>query len=97
MNRPRIRFLMICGILLSMLVACAEEPPESNLMRLLRFVPDKRDYREYVTFGDAAAWHTSWDVSRLDDLDDLEALGSYPMLGVLSLHENPWLLKDNGR
>jgi hypothetical protein len=51
---------------------------ESPLLRLLRFVPDTPEYREYLTYGDAEAWHDSWNVPRLDNWDELENLGREP-------------------
>jgi len=51
---------------------------ENPLLRLLRFVPDEAQYREYLTYGDAAAWHTSWDVPRIDNMDELERLDREP-------------------
>ena len=47
--------------------APTSQPTGNTLLRLLRFVPDAPEYREYVTFGDAAAWHASWSVPRVAD------------------------------
>ena len=44
------------------------------LLRLLRFIPDTPEYREYLSYGDAAAWHRSWNIPRIDSLDELENL-----------------------
>ncbi len=51
---------------------------ESPLLRLLRFVPDTPEYRKYLTYGDADAWHTSWNIPRVDNLEELENLGQEP-------------------
>ncbi len=73
----KLRTFLLAVILLTLvfpLAGCGAGKPESALLRMLRFIPDKSDYRHWVSFGDAAAWHTSWDIPRLDDLDGLNAL-----------------------
>lgn len=73
----KLRTFLLAVILFTLvfpLAACGAGKPDSALLRMLRFIPDKSDYRHWVSFGDAAAWHTSWDIPRLDDLDDLDAL-----------------------
>ncbi|MBW8012782.1 MAG: hypothetical protein FVQ83_16310 [Chloroflexi bacterium] len=47
---------------------------DSPVLDLLRFIPDTSDYRRYVYYGDADAWHTSWDIPRIDDYEELEGL-----------------------
>jgi hypothetical protein len=56
----------------------APPAPGNALLRLLRFVPDTPEYREYLTYGDAEAWHASWDIPRIDSWDELEALDREP-------------------
>lgn len=46
--------------------------PDAPLMRMLHFVPDTPEYREYLTFGDADAWHGSWNVPRVASFEQLE-------------------------
>ena len=73
--RPRISlFTLSLMLVLTLLAGCGARQPESALLRLLRFIPDKSEYREYVIFGDAVAWHTSWEIPRIDNLDELEEL-----------------------
>lgn len=64
-------FMLMC---LAVLPVVAQETPENPLLRMLSFVPDTPENRQYLSYGDLAAWHQSWDVPRLDNLDDLEAL-----------------------
>ncbi|MBN1201960.1 MAG: hypothetical protein JXJ20_08910 [Anaerolineae bacterium] len=47
---------------------------ESPLLRLLSLIPDMPAYRAYVGFGDIDAWYTSWDVPRVTNWGELEAL-----------------------
>ncbi len=61
-------------LVLTLLAACGAKKTESALLRLLRFVPDTPAYREYFTYGDADAWHTSWDIPRIDNLEELDRL-----------------------
>ena len=58
------------------LISCARLTNEgdSPLLQLLRAVPDNRASRAYVVYGDPAAWHTSWDVPRIENVGDLEDL-----------------------
>ncbi len=56
-----------------------EPPPDDNpLLRLLSFVPDMPEFREWLTFGDAAAWHASWGIPRIDSVEALDALDREP-------------------
>ncbi len=47
----------------------------ASLESLLRYVPDRTEYREYLTFGDYDAWLRSWAVDRPNDLDDVSQMG----------------------
>ena len=90
---PRIRMLVLCvGLALTAaaIVACGggEEAPQSAFYDLLRFVPDRPDYREYLTFGDAAAWHASWNIPRIDSMDQL--FGLRPELYAYWIYVMPW-------
>lgn len=52
-------------------------PGENPLLRLLAFVPNQRDYRQYLTYGDPAAWHESWQVSQPANMEAVERLGAW--------------------
>jgi hypothetical protein len=79
------RFILTLSLLLivPLLAACGAKQPKDTLsenafLRLLRFVPDTPAYREYFTYGDAEAWHTSWDIPRIDNLDELDNMAREP-------------------
>jgi hypothetical protein len=78
MKQRSLLFALSLLIVLALLAGCGAKKTESALLRMLRFIPDKSDYREYVVFGDAAAWHASWDIARIDDLDELDRLDREP-------------------
>ena len=68
-------FLLIVLIVPLALVACgSKEETESPFLRMLHFVPDTSEYRQYLTYGDAATWHASWDVPRIDNVEELQNL-----------------------
>jgi hypothetical protein len=79
-NRGRWYFVGIGLLLLAVtLAACggsdsSKGPPDTALMRMLRFVPDTAEFREYLTFGDAAAWHASWNIPRVNNRDMLDLM-----------------------
>ncbi|MBN1967216.1 MAG: hypothetical protein JW910_21360 [Anaerolineae bacterium] len=75
--------LVVIGLLIPPGMTASGGPPiqaapESDLLRLMRFIPDAPEYTEWVSYGDIAAWHTSWNIPRLDNLDDLDALDRDP-------------------
>ena len=75
--KTRLLTLSLSALLIVLvLAACGggDEKTESPLLRMLRFVPDTPGYREYLTYGDAEAWHTSWDIPRIDSLEELDSL-----------------------
>jgi hypothetical protein len=66
-------------LLLPALPALGSQPgQESPLLTLLRFVPDTPNDREMVTFGDVAAWDSSWGVPQVRSVDELNALPRDP-------------------
>jgi hypothetical protein len=73
-------FILSLSVLLivSLLAGCGSDKSESALLRLLRFVPDTPEYREWLTFGDADAWHSSWNIPRIDNWDELDNLDREP-------------------
>ncbi len=73
--KSRLFLLGVLFILLALVACGSKKETESPLLRLLHFVPDTSEYRQYLTYGDAAAWHTSWDVPRIDNMAELENLG----------------------
>jgi hypothetical protein len=52
--------------------------PQSAFFEFLRFVPDRPEYRQYLTYGDAAVWHASWGIPRIDNVEQLEGLDREP-------------------
>lgn len=64
--------------LLIVMPALAQDAAENPLLRLLRFVPDTPENRQYLIYGDAAAWHESWDIPRVDNLEQLDGLERDP-------------------
>jgi hypothetical protein len=93
----RIRALVLCvGLALATAAigSCGggERALQGAFYKFLHFVPDRPEYRDYLTFGDAAAWYTSWDVPRIDSVDQLEALGREPRaywLYIMPKQTNP--------
>lgn len=67
-------FTLILFTILAFLAGCGTREPDGALLRMLRFIPDRSQYRQWVSFGDAVAWHTSWDIPRVDNVGDLEEL-----------------------
>jgi len=83
LTSPTIRVLVLCvGLALAAAAigSCGggEKAPQSAFFEFLRFVPDRPEYREYLTFGDAAAWHASWGIPRNDNLEQFDALDREP-------------------
>jgi len=56
----------------------SQQGQESPLLTLLRFVPDTPNNRGMLTFGDVAAWDSSWGVPQIDTVDELNALPRDP-------------------
>jgi len=54
--------------------AAATPEPQSAFSQFLRFVPDRPEYHQYLTFGDAAAWHASWGIPRIANKEQLDSL-----------------------
>jgi hypothetical protein len=48
------------------------------LQQFLRYVPDTPENRKGTFFGDAAAWHASWNVPRIASIDALNELDDTP-------------------
>jgi hypothetical protein len=70
----------------------AEKPAETPLLRMLRFIPDTPEYRALVTFGDAQAWHTSWSIPRIDNMEQLNEMEREPRaywLQIMSRQTTP--------
>lgn len=83
-HRSTPRWLVIAVLIFSLLLgvtACSLQskssstnPTTDTLLEFLSYVPDMPENRAWVTFGDAAAWHTSWNVPRISNLDELKEL-----------------------
>ena len=63
----------------SIIPELASTPPAAgdrtaSLRALLRFVPDTPEHREYLAFGDYAAWLDNRNILRPPDLDSLRAM-----------------------
>jgi hypothetical protein len=74
------RWMKVCAVLLVLTVApaMAQNAAENPLLDMLRFVPDSPEYRQFVSYGDALAWHTSWNVPRIDSVAELDGLERDP-------------------
>lgn len=76
------RLFFILGVialfLLPSLPVSGQDNPPNNLLRLLKFVPDTPNDRQWVTYGDEAAWLQSWAIPRIDNVDQLKALDRDP-------------------
>jgi hypothetical protein len=75
--------IVIAVIVIALLIPSGQgesksPPADSPLLRLLRFVPDTPDSRQYLVYGDVAAWHASWGIPRIDNLEELNALERVP-------------------
>ena len=88
----KIQVLVLCvalALAAATIGSCGgEKAPQGAFYDLLHFVPDTPEYREYLTFGDAAAWHASWNIPRVDNLDQLFGLG--PELYAYWIYVMPW-------
>lgn len=51
-----------------------DDTAPNEFLRLLGYVPDTPSNRSWLTFGDVAAWHTSWGVPRIDNVEELDVL-----------------------
>jgi hypothetical protein len=64
--------------------------PESSVSRplldMLRFVPDTADYRQFITYGDQAAWYRGWGFQPIPDRDTLLSMdNSAPVYNAWTL------------
>lgn len=70
----RLQLLLAAGLLLTAVpVWGQEETSSSPLLELLSYVPDTMENREWLTYGNQAAWYESWEIEPMADLDDLLA------------------------
>ncbi|MBI5959639.1 MAG: hypothetical protein HY866_12935 [Chloroflexi bacterium] len=77
-NRWWILAALFALILIGVPGVSGQDSSENDLLRLLHFVPDTPETRAWLTFGDLATWHTSWNVPRIDNVEQLEALDRDP-------------------
>lgn len=72
--------IAVAGINFAQLQGQSEEEQTESvggaaaLAQLLQMVPDTPEYRRYLTFGDAAAWHATTGVPHIAEPDDLDVL-----------------------
>jgi hypothetical protein len=83
--RPRwLIFTAICAIIFLAAAACKLQANASSskdqavLLQFLRYVADDPGNRKWTSFGDAAAWHSSWDVPRIASTAELDKLADSP-------------------
>jgi hypothetical protein len=80
--------LILIALLLAGLAAWGAAPHTASqaktvadpVLRPLRFVPDTSNTRGWLAYGDLAAWHTSWDVPRIDNVAELDGLENDPRI-----------------
>jgi len=73
-NKYRALLLFLLGLVVVFPILSQESADDNPFLRLLRFVPNTPENRQYVTYGDLAAWHKSWNVPRIDNLTELDIL-----------------------
>jgi hypothetical protein len=55
-------------------IATTADSNTGALLDFLRYVPNDASYRQYVTYGDKAAWLKSWNVPNAQSIDELNTL-----------------------
>jgi hypothetical protein len=65
---------IIALLLLGRSAVAQDAPTESPLMDMLHFVPDTPNNRQWLSYGDLATWHKSWNVPRIGSFDELKGL-----------------------
>jgi hypothetical protein len=75
--------LLTLGLVMMLLLPAlpalgSQQGQDSPLLTLLRFVPDTPNNREMISYGDVAAWDSSWGVPQIDTVDELKALERDP-------------------
>jgi hypothetical protein len=70
--------LIAAGLAPALTASGQGSAPSDPLLRLLHFVPDTPEARQWVVYGDEAAWLQSWGVPRVDNVDQLDALDRDP-------------------
>ncbi len=93
-------WLILAGLGLLLLLTAAACNLQSNspaasksqgsdaVLQFLRYIPDTSENRKWTSFGDAAAWHASWDVPRIANLADLDNLPDKPRAYWLGIMPN---------
>ena len=98
MQKHRIRCFRRCVLQLSLIVSVcvltslscnlfSADPSggsESPLMDFLHYIPDTSEYRQYLSYGNAANWYAAWEIARPESVQAL--LDSNPET------EKPYLL-----
>jgi len=78
----RFRWLILTGLALLTLSAAACQlsgggggsKEQENVLQFLSYIPNYPDNRDWVSYGDAAAWYASWNVPRVYSMDDVNKL-----------------------
>jgi hypothetical protein len=50
----------------------SEDVSGFQLLEFLRYVPDTQGNKAWITYGDAVAWHSAWNIRRFDSLTELQ-------------------------
>ncbi len=74
MKKYLIGFIAALILVVGMPAAAQNVTPESPLLQMLRFVPDTDNNRAWLSYGDMAMWHKSWNVPRVSSFDGLKDL-----------------------
>ncbi len=72
--RKRLALLLLLALVLVGALPQVAAQDDDPLLRLLAFVPANGTAREWLTYGDIAAWHERWGVPRVDSVDELNQL-----------------------
>ena len=75
----------LCILLILSTTACnmqrgsgSSNGASETAMQFLEYIPDTPENRQMTSFGDAAAWYTSWDVPRITSIDEWDQLADAP-------------------
>ena len=85
-------FVSACGTSAS---SQQDDPVENELLRLLGYVPITPENLQWLTFGDVAAWYSSWGVPLVDNLDEINELAVDPRAYWFSILPGQAVLPDS--
>jgi len=73
--KRRLALLLLLGLMIAAaLPPAAAQEEDDPLAQLLAFVPAASPARDWLSYGDFAAWHASWGIPRPDSVADVNAL-----------------------